>query len=187
MIRRKLCGEGGVRLRLAGWLPAAVALCLVAAPVASSSAATSPKDVQIILKAIGFLTSKPSGGFPVAIVFEPANPASKQDAEAVKAVLDGVAAVSQAKLLPVDQLAGFEGVAAVVAAGTSPAGQDAVAAAFKGRKVLTVSTDATCAKQGKCVVSVTSDPQVEILFNVKAAEAAGVDFLPNFRMMITQI
>lgn len=140
-----------------------------------------------MLKVIGFLTTKPSGNFPVAVAFEPSNPASKQDADAVKAALDGVAAGPQAKLVPVDQLSGFDGVAAVVAAGTSPAGQDAVAAALKGRKVLSLSTDAACAKQGKCVVSIASEPKVEILFNAAAAQGAGVDFLPNFRMMITQI
>jgi hypothetical protein len=171
----------GVICFLAGW---------PLLPPQAARADTTPKDIQVILKSIGFLTSKPTGNVNVAVVFEPASPESKKDADSIKALLDaagGGPIVPVTKLVGVDQAAGLDSQAVVMSVGVSPAGQDSLAAAVKGKKVLTISTDPACARAGKCVISVHTEPSVEILFNAAAAQAAGVDFQPNFRMMITQL
>lgn len=166
----------------------AIALAMFAwAPVAHGE--TTGKEVQVMLKAIGFLSTRPSGAVQVAVVFDPSSAASKQDAEAVKAQLDGAAGALQpkAQIVSTDQLAGFSGVAAIVAAGVSPAGLDAVAKAAHGKKMLTLSSDSACAKAGKCVLAVKAEPKVEILLNAAAARDGDVEFQSTFKMMITEI
>jgi hypothetical protein len=155
-----------------------------------AKAETTAKDIQVMLKTIGFLTSKPRGAVTVAVIFDPANAESRKDGESIKAFLDaasGLAIVPVAKLVGLDQLNGVDGPAAVIAAGVAGPGLDAVIEAVKGRNVLTISTDPACARTGKCVMSIHAEPSVEILFNAAAARASGVEFLPNFRMMITQV
>jgi hypothetical protein len=161
----------------------------VALPTNEGRAETSAKDTQVIVKAIGFLSTKPTGQVPVAVVYDTTTPASRQDAETIKAQLDGVSGSlhPSAKIIPVDQLASFSGIAAIIAAGSSPASFDAAAKAVHGKKILTVSTDPTCARSGKCVLAVKSEPKVEILLNSSAAQDAGVEFVPTFRMMISEI
>lgn len=158
-------------------------------PTSEGRAETSAKDTQVIVKAIGFLSTKPTGQVPVAVVYDNSAPASRQDAEAIKTQLDGISGAVQpsAKIIPVDQLSAFSGAAAIIAAGSSPASFDAAAKAVHGRKILTVSTDPTCARSGKCVLAVKSEPKVEILLNSSAAQDAGVEFTPTFRMMISEI
>lgn len=163
----------------------AVLLTILASSIAAapSHAETTAKDVQIILKSIGFLASKPSGAVDIAVVFNPSDAASKKDAEAIKALLDaapGGSITPKAVLLGVDKIGTFTGPVAVAAAGVT-------LDAAKGHKVLTVSTDASCAQGGKCILSVHSTPNVEILFNGGVAQASGIEFLPTFRMMITEL
>lgn len=152
-------------------------------------AETSAKDVQVMMKAISFLTSKPAGKVPVAVVFDSGNPASKTEAEAIKVQLEAVTGALQPvpTVVAADQLGGFSGIAAVVATGLSPAAQDKVAQAVKGHQMLSVSADASCAKAAKCALAVQSEPKVQILLNPAATKDAGVDFAPTFRMMITEL
>jgi hypothetical protein len=165
----------------------AVILVGLTAGAPCAQAATTAKDVQVILKSIGFLTSKPLGDVKIAVVFDPANTASKADADSIKSLLDaakGGSVVPAASLLAISQLSSLDSLAAVVADGVSPAGLEALAGVAKAKKILTISTDPTCARTGKCVLSVRSDPKVEILFN---GAVSSVEFLPNFRMMITEL
>jgi hypothetical protein len=168
-----------------------VALCWVALfSVGSAHAETTAKDIQVILKTAGFLTPKPSGPTVVNVIFDPADAASKKDAEAIKGYLDAITSgplVPTARLVPITQLSGLDGPLAILAAGTAAAGQGALADAVKGRKILTVSSDGACARAGKCVLAVRADPKVEILFNTAAGKAAEVEFMPAFRMMITEL
>lgn len=177
----------GTPLRRGG---AAAALVAVLACQAPAHAETTAKDAQVIVKAIGFQATKPSGEVKVAVVFAPDQPDSVKDAEQAKAALEAArtpALTPVPVLVPVGQLATLDTCQMVFVTAGTAAARDAIFEAAKSRKLLSVSTDATCAQAGKCVMAVKSEPRVEILVNRAAAQASSVEFTTAFRMMISEI
>lgn len=155
----------------------------------SVSAATfSAKDTQIVAKAIGFLDPPPSGG-TVALVYDPANPASKADADAIAALFAG--GISEggssltAKSVDVASLGDGSGYVALIAA--QSATSDKIMLAAKAHHIPCITADTGSVQSGRCVMSVHSDPKVEIIVNHGAAQAAGVSFQSAFRMLIHEI
>jgi hypothetical protein len=53
-----------------------------------------------------------------------------------------------------------------------------------GAKVLTIGPLA-CVEAGACVIGVETTPKVTIYLSSAAATAAGLDFDPNFKLMVT--
>lgn len=167
------------------------AIALLATSILSHSAdaaSMSQKDVQILAKAIGFLEPPPSGSVTIAIAFDPANPASKADAEAIAGYfgegLKAGNATLKAKVTDVSQLAGGGFLAVVAAAGVKV---DQVAGATRAMHVACITADATAVESGQCVMSVKSDPKVEILVSRSAAASSNVGFGSAFLLMAHQI
>ncbi len=150
----------------------------------ASAGSLTQKDVQILAKAIGFLEPPPSGAATVAIAYDPADPASKQDADAIAGYfgegLKAGAAVLKPKVVEVGQLSGGGFVAVVAASGVKI---DQVAKAAQTLHVTCVTTDAAAVQAGQCVMSVKSDPKVEIEINRAAAASSGVAFGSAFLLM----
>ena len=155
---------------------------------AAYAGSLSQKDVQILAKAIGFLEPAPSGAATVAIAYDPADPASKQDADTIAGYFgDGLkagAAVLKPKVVGVGQLStgGFIGV--VAASGVKI---DQVLAATRALKVPCITADAAAVQAGQCVMSVKSDPKIEILISKAAASSSGVAFGSAFLLMAHEI
>lgn len=139
-------------------------------------------------KAIGFMEPAPSGAATVAIAYDPADPASKQDADTIAGYFgDGLkagAAVLKPKVIAVGQLSTGGFIAVVAAAGTKI---DQVSAATRALKVACVTPDAAAVQAGQCVMSVKSDPKVEILISKSAASSSGVSFGSAFLLMAREV
>jgi len=144
------------------------------------------KDTQILGKALGFLDPAPPGDGVIAIAYNAANPASKADADAIAGFIgDGLAAGSQTlklKIVDAATLGNGAGYSAIIAA--QGASGDAVMAAAKGHKIVCASGEIAEVQAGKCIMSIQSDPKVDIGVNHAAALATGIDFASAFRMMI---
>ena len=175
--------QGG---RLAGAL--LLALLLPAAAWAQSSAQTTARDLQVVARALGFLETPLRGNIEVAVVHPPGSPA---EAQAVIDALgpDGLRAgnvILRAKPVPSDQLAAMAANPAIllIAAVLPQAGP--IANATAGRGVVTIATEERAASTGQVVMTVRSEPRVEIIVNRAAAQAAGVRFAAAFRMMIQE-
>ena len=185
---RQRRGVGSVVAILATLLSWAALAFLVALP--GARAEVTPKDVQVMLKVVGFLNPPFRGKVPVAIVFDAGNEESKKDADTLKGLLDaaqnGPVALS-AKLAAPAELATLDTKVVLVMVGLAPSAIDVIFAAVQGRRILTISTDPACPKAGKCVVSVRTNPKVEILFSDSAAQGSGIEFQPIFRMMMTRV
>jgi hypothetical protein len=163
----------------------ALALLAAAGGFASASAGSlTQKDVQIVAKAIGFLEPPPSGAVMVAIAYDPADSASKQDADTIASYfgegLKAGAAILKPKVVEVGQLSGG-GFIAVVAAGGTKIAQ--VAAAGKALHITCITADSAAVVAGQCVMSVKSEPKVEIQINRAAAASSGVAFGSAFMLM----
>ncbi|MBB6254412.1 hypothetical protein [Nitrospirillum iridis] len=132
---------------------------------AASAAEMDAKQVTIAAKALGFLTVKAPAGAKVVVT------AGAAPVAAVQAALP----------------------AAAVAAGDAAPGAYAVfvSSAAEGKKALakgtvTVGNEVACVDAGACVIAVETTPKVTIYVSKAAAAAAGVEFDPNFKMMVTE-
>jgi hypothetical protein len=163
---------------------------LVAAPLYSTASATSltQKDVQILTKAIGFLEPPPSGAGTIAVAFDPSDPASKQDADAIAGFFGGGLKAGGATLTPkvteVGQLAAGGYIAVIAAAGVKV---EQVATATRALHIACITADATAVQSGQCVMSVKSEPKVEILVSRSAAASSNVGFGSAFLLMAHQL
>ena len=167
-----------------------VCLALAAAVImhaAGHAASLSDKDVQLMVRAIGFLQPRPSDGGIVAIAYEGSDPASRQDAEAIAGHFGDGLKAGRAVLMPrvVDdkQLATGGFVAIITASG---ANVERIAAAERALHVPCLTGDVSVVLSGRCVMAVRSEPKVEITVSRVAAASGEITFVSAFLMMINQ-
>ena len=149
------------------------------------------KDAQVIGRVLGFLENPPTGTVELGIVFDPARPESVAEAEKLSIILgDGLTsgkARIKPRLVPIAEIVAAQSVVAFFVTHGLGDGVDTVAAAARQRHVPTIMNDPACAYSGRCVISTTTEPTVEIVVNKAAAEATGTRFATFFRMLIKEI
>lgn len=164
---------------------------LITCLMASVAHATDPKDLAVAEKVLPLLQDKLSGNVNVAIVYDPANPASKSDADAIKAAIEASPTVSGMTLTPtmvtISDLGKLAQSKMAILAYGLKSSFDAIAAAAVPGGTLTISTDLDCVKSNKCVLGVVSAPSVDIYYSKTAADAGKVGFAPAFTMLVKQI
>jgi hypothetical protein len=169
------------------WVAAIAAWCVIA-PLMTQAASVSDKDLLVLGRAASFLLPPPVNGDVVAIAYAESDAASRQDAEAIAALIgDGLRvgdAVLRAKLVPVGAL-GTEHCALVIAAAGANGPQ--LSAASHAVHALCVTTELAAVQAGLCALGIRSAPRVEILLNHTALTATGIEFSAAFRMMIHEI
>src|ERR1022692_1097645 len=136
----------------------------------TASAATDQVDLSVGMKTLPLLTNKIQGSATVAIVFDPSEPASKEEALGIKGILDGeFTAPGDLKLsgllVPVNELGKMAGSKIAVLANGLSAYYDAIGSAATTGDVLTMSTDLGCVQANKCVLGIVSKPPVQIYFS----------------------
>jgi hypothetical protein len=166
-----------------GMKQTAVALATALMCVAQAQAATTTRDIQVMARAVGFVTGLPRGAIDVAIVDGPGTDAVlAQMAEGVSA--SGI--TLRARRVSLAQLAG-SGVRVVIVPEGQGASHAAIAQAAQRLGAVTISTDMSCVRAGRCVVGVAAQPRVEIVVSRTAASAANISFGQAFRVMIREI
>lgn len=164
------------------------ALVLFSLPAAAGNDFTL-KDGQILGRTMGYVGDGMTGAAVIAIVVSPGQPASQQEAEAIRSVIgEGLSAGRirlQARLVSVDQLATLSGVQALYVTSGS-IGNPAVNAAAQRLHIPTLSTDMACVEQALCAVGFKSEPTVQIVINRSAADRTGIRFVQAFRMLVTE-
>ncbi|HYC01814.1 MAG TPA: hypothetical protein VED40_00890 [Azospirillaceae bacterium] len=166
---------------------AAVVLTAGAVSIATAgiaAAATTQKDLQIIGRMVGFFDPPMAGQVPVGIVYDAAG---KSEAEALVTQMGTGFVAGSVTLVPRlvpagDAAASGLKMLLLTGTGANPGLVEAVA----GKGILIVSTLPGCADTAGCIVSVQSEPKVEITMNRAAAEATGVKVGSAFRMMIKE-
>lgn len=153
----------------------------------AATASVSGRQLQVIGRAAAFLQPIPAGG-TIAVVFDPANPASRRDAAAIVAEIGGGMPVAgrtmPARAVPVAQLAGGGFAIAIAAAGSAG---PALGAAIRAAHVLCVTSSLAAVQAGFCTMAVSTDLRVQIVLNHAAAAQSGINFVAAFRMMIREI
>jgi hypothetical protein len=153
----------------------------------AAAASLSPRDVQVLGRALAFLQPPPASG-ELAVVYAAGNAASKQDAEAIAAEIgEGLhvgGAVLRPRLVASAALAA-EGFAVAITA--ADANGPAIRAAIDAKRALCVTADLAAVEAGSCTMAIRSEPRVEIVVNHAVAVASDVEFVAAFRMMIREI
>jgi len=161
----------------------ALALGLSGAAVAQ----TSPRDLEVIGRALGFMEGVSGADRTVAVVFDPASEGEAQAlAQAMSGGLSAGRVTLNAQLVPLASAGSLSGAHAAVLLGAA-AGDASVFQSASAAGVMTVSTDLGCVQSGKCVMGVQSAPAVRILVNRSAADASSVAFAAAFAMMVEEL
>ena len=172
-------------------LTPAFALALSAATIVPAAAEVTQKDIQVLGRALGFVTSGVGASSTIVIVYDPAVPASVQEAAAVQGFVGtGLKAGSRslsARLAKLDELPGLTDVAALyLTSGLGPAAAK-VGDAARAFRVPCGTTDLAQVQNGACTIYVTTAPKIEISVNKSVAAAEGVTFDDAFRLMIHEL
>jgi hypothetical protein len=177
----------------------ALALTLLSAPLLSATllsatvqaSEVTQRDIQIIGRTLGFMEDLRTGPLDLGIVYIRGDAESQRQAASIQAMLADTPVVGKISLRA--QLVAAEDLSALSHADAlfvvPAAGQADARAATAGRRlhVPVISTDQSCAEAGNCVISFSSTPTVEIVFNRSSAEAAGVHFTAAFRMLVKKL
>lgn len=146
------------------------------------------KDLLVLGRAISFLLPPPASGETIAVVYADSDAASRQDAEAIMALIgDGLRAgnaVLRPKLVPVGALATTQCAIVIAASG---ANGPQLSSAARAAHVLCVTTDLPAVQAGLCTLAIRSVPRVELVLSHTALAATGIEFAAAFRMMIHEI
>lgn len=141
------------------------------------------RDLQLMARAVGFINGLPRGVINVAVV-------DGSGADAVIAAMGrGVAAggiTLNPRRVALAELASSNLRVIIVPEGQS-ASHAAIAAAARSLHAVTVSTDMSCVRSGRCVVGVVTSPRMEIVVSRAAQRASGASFQEAFRVMIREI
>lgn len=155
--------------------------------------ATEQLDLSVMLKTLPLLTNPPASPVAIAVVFDPANAASRSDAEGVKAVLEsGIRAPGDLVLVP--QLISVTDLSAlsknrivIIAQGVPETAFPSIHALTVPASALTISTDLACVKSNKCVLGIVSKPRVQVFYSALAAEESKISFASSFTMLVKQV
>jgi hypothetical protein len=165
---------------VATWLLAVAALGNTA-----DAASLSRKDLQIFAKAVGFLEPPPTGTLTVAIAYNADSADSKQDADGIAAnfgdELKAGGATLKAKVVASKDLKGGGPFIAIITA--AGALNDTVSSVARDQHALCVTADSAAIAAGTCVMTVKSDPVIEIAISKAGAESSSVKFSSAFLLM----
>jgi hypothetical protein len=129
----------------------------------------------------------------VAVLYDPHDPASQTDAEAIAASITSGEVVPPGLKLTAQimTLSSYSWIArpkvAFLAQGFPQAAFEEVARISGLNGALTISTDLECVKSHECVLGVRTKPSVEIYYSPAAAEATRIKFTPALLMLANQV
>jgi hypothetical protein len=171
-------------------------LCLACGIILLASApacATDQAQVKAGLKTVLALADKSGPSTLVAVLYDPHDPASQADAEAIVASITSGDAVPPGLKLTAQAmtLSSYSWIAhpkvAFLAQGFPQSAFPEVARISSLNGALTISTDLECVKAHECVLGVKAQPSVQIYYSPAAAEASRISFTPALIMLANQV
>ena len=166
----------------------AITAALSAATFFDAHGATTVKDVLISVRTLIFLTSPPEGLSDFGVIYDPDIKESVMDKDAVYDAIDGGTPIGQAVIrtapIPVAEIERIYGYKYLLITSGMDSYIPQIQKMVSGKGIVTISTNLSFVMSGKCVLGVTSDPNIKVILNRAAAKDAAVSFSTSFRMMI---
>ncbi len=147
----------------------------------------SPLEVKIELRVLDFI-SEPADRSAVAVLYDRDRPASAEEAAGILRALQDSAGLARVKIAPrlveIRSLAGLKGLkAAILTAGLDEA---AVLEYGVAHQTLVLSSGTACVRDHRCMVGVTTTPDVEIGVNMPAIREGNIRFADGFGLMVKE-
>ncbi len=157
-----------------------------------SLAATDKADLLVSMKILPLLAKKITGPTSFAIIYNPADTGSSEEAKGIKAILEGnfetpgnIKLISV--LVPVNNLGLIaDSRMAILTSGLKDYYEE-ISKISIGKNILTMSTDLACVRAGKCVIGIVSKPMVDIYYSKAAADTANIVFSQIFTLLAKQM
>ena len=146
--------------------------------------------MALTARALGFIRDRHLSDVRIALVRDPNNSQSSEDAAEIRATLGNGLAIANMHLrlidAPIDRLQSLNDVDVFWVTKGLKEEFGRVAAIANREHAVSVSRDLDCAELNLCVLGVQAEPSVKIILSASAASNAGVAFEPAFRMMVTE-
>lgn len=171
------------------WQVASGSAAAMAMIAGAASAQFESNTVQVVGRVATFLQPSLSGQVTAAIIYQPGDPSSENEARAIERALGTGLTVGSLTLKPRRLAVGAIGdiAGAKVAFVTKGVNYREIAATMASRSILSIGSDPACMKAGLCVLQITSTPSVQITVSKAAAKAAKLRFSSGFLMLIREI
>ena len=146
-----------------------------------------PLEVKIELRVLDFI-SEPADRSVVAVLYDRDRAASAEEAASILKALQESLGLARYKIAPrmveIHSLAALKGVKAVLLT----AGLDDATVLKYGvsNQTLVLSSGTACARDHRCMVGVTTVPEVEIGVDMQAIEDAHIRFADGFELMVKE-
>lgn len=145
------------------------------------------KDVNVILRVISFVHGMPKGNVEIVAVTDGST--SKNDADKFVSLANGKKGAGitlSAKTVLLENFAASSAKIAFIPEGMNHS-FDVISNTASKNKLVTISNDNACSDARKCVISISSGANIDVLVSQSAAKNAGVEFVPMFSLMTTKI
>jgi hypothetical protein len=153
----------------------------------ADSTVISLKDVQTVIRAIGFLENTAADGSVIGIIYNPDNSNSTKSAHDIESLIMREGGSLHPRLVPVSDISQLQGVSYAFVTDGLEAYYDKLGAKIRSNKILSFTLDRSCLDHNCCAVYINSKDRVEIVVNKAAADAVEAHFKPVFLMMVTVI
>lgn len=177
--------------RPARLLPRLVAVASLMLADLPAQADVTSTDVQVVARALSFISDPLSGTVRVGIVYSESSARSLREARSLRSILGDGFRIGNIELMPVLIEAAAARTADVdlffLTEFLSEEQTPQLMADSTGRRILCVTTDLAQVRSGACVMGVRSQPKVEVIVNRAAAAASDIEFSTVFRVMITEL
>jgi len=147
----------------------------------AAQAELSAMHVNVALKSIKFLQPAPQAGDVAAFVYKDGDAASKSVAEQLAGGMDTSVLAARVTSSSAPDLSKARLVFVTDAALADIAGINAVA---QPNHAAAVASQTSCSEAGECVLTVETEPKVQIYLSAAAAGKAGVSFSNAFMMLV---
>lgn len=171
----------------------ALSLTLACALLGASSVAADNSDQSVALaaRAFGFVRERNADNVRIALVRDPSNPQSAEEAQLIRETIGKGLSVGKMRLtltdVSLDKADEISNVDVIwLTGGLSESQYRYIAQVAEREHSLSVSSNLDCVNDGWCVLGIQSKPSVKIVLNSAEALKAGLAFEPAFRMMVTE-
>lgn len=160
-----------------------IAAALVLVVSGPALAETGSAELQIMARAVGFVSGLPRGAQVVAIVD---GPGAAQVMHTMGASVSAGGITLIPRLVSVDNLAS-SGARIIIVPEGQRAQHAAIATAAAHLNAISISTDMSCVRSNYCVVGVATRPRTDIIVSTAARDMNRVRFAQAFRIMFREV
>ena len=163
------------------------ALSAFPAGARAEAAEVTLKDVQTIMRTIGFLENGAPSGAVMAILYDPNNAASASHAYKLEKLLKSEKNSPRPRLVSINSSPDLRGARYAFMTDGLQSHYKQLRTALEENKILSFTITRDCIDQNCCAVYINSKDRVEIVVNKSSADKVQARFKPVFLMMVTVI